>query len=323
MKITRDVPFTRPRVSLTSVASGGSAGTGLVSNGSNSSTEWVPIVQSITAGGAPVLGPFVNLAAGSNIALTIDTFPASASSNTVRIHATGGAASFGSNATHVAEISAGGAATDSARMDHLHAGIGTITASSSNTLQRGTVNIRPGAGIALSLTDTDGDGEFDTATIVNTGVPGPAGSSTFIGARVYHNANQSTTSTVILALAMNSERYDTNGFHDTVTNNSRLTVPTGLGGYYLVTGHVEWAANAAGYRNLFIQVGGATVIAVEQVEESDSASISVRQSLSTVYLLAAGDYVELMVQQNSGGALNVNATGNFSPEFSISRLGPA
>jgi hypothetical protein len=135
-------------------------------------------VQRITSNTSnTLLNPIVNFAAGSNIAL-------SAQSNTITITgaAGGGAAaviSAGSNSTRVREVSTAGASTTLwSPFDHAHDGIGTITASSSNTMQRGTWNIRPGSGIALALTDTDGDGEFDTTTIVNTGV---SGTSTGVG----------------------------------------------------------------------------------------------------------------------------------------------
>lgn len=34
------------------------------------------------------------------------------------------------------------------------------------------------------------------------------------------------------------ENYDTDGFHDNTTNNSRITIPTGLGGTYMLEAHV-------------------------------------------------------------------------------------
>jgi hypothetical protein len=37
-------------------------------------------------------------------------------------------------------------------------------------------------------------------------------------------------------------------------------------------------------------------------------------------LYKKGDYVELMVFQTSGGDLNINATLNYSPEFTITRV---
>ena len=47
------------------------------------------------------------------------------------------------------------------------------------------------------------------------------------------------------------------------------------------------------------------------------------QTLSTVVAPEAGDLVEVVLRQNSGGALNVNAFPEFSPEFSMVWLAPA
>ncbi len=52
-----------------------------------------------------------------------------------------------------------------------------------------------------------------------------------------------------------------------------------------------------------------------------SASDATMQHLSTVYELAAGDYVETNVRQNSGGSLNIASSGNLSPEFSMVKIG--
>lgn len=91
----------------------------------------------------------------------------SSSSNTAAWvpHDAGGASSFGSNAMAVSDLNVGGASTNSAREDHRHEGIATITASSSNTMQRPTFNLRPGTGVSFGLTSTDGDASFDTLTI--------------------------------------------------------------------------------------------------------------------------------------------------------------
>jgi hypothetical protein len=157
--------------------------TGVVSLNSNveivgGGPQALNFVQRITSNTSnTLLNPIVNFASGSNIAFAVQ-------SNTLTIiGAAGGTGaaptiSAGSNSTQVREVSTAGASTTLwSPFDHAHDGIGTITASSSNTMQRGTWNIRPGSGIALSLTDTDGDGEFDTTTIVATGSGGSAGGS--------------------------------------------------------------------------------------------------------------------------------------------------
>jgi hypothetical protein len=135
-------------------------------------------------------------------------------------------------------------------------------------------------------------------------------------ARVTHNAAQSITNNVATVLAFNTERYDqennaSSTIHDNVTNNSRLTCRTA--GIYEIKGNVEWAGNTAGSRSLVIRLNGGTNIGVAAVTPVVSAAY--QQIVSTAYQLAVNDYVELLATQNSGGALNVNATGNYSPEF--------
>lgn len=101
-KVTR-LGVARPVVSLGYLVDidGTAPGTGIISNGSNG-YSWGPVVQTITVDGAgPLLGPFVNMAAGSNIVLTRD-MPLGVGSNTVRIHSTGGGGitSNGSNSVN-------------------------------------------------------------------------------------------------------------------------------------------------------------------------------------------------------------------------------
>lgn len=49
--------------------------------------------------------------------------------------------------------------------------------------------------------------------------------------------------------------------------------------------------------------------------EADGAANDHAVTVSTVYQLAAGDYVELMGLQASGGSLNMLASSAYSPEF--------
>lgn len=59
---------------------------------------------------------------------------------------------------------------------------------------------------------------------------GFSSSRPFRGALVKKNADQTGANyTTATAIAWNAETYDTDNFHDTVTNNSRLTIPSGLG----------------------------------------------------------------------------------------------
>lgn len=143
----------------------------------------------------------------------------------------------------------------------------------------------------------------------------------FVGARVFHSANQSLTTGVATGLAFDTERFDTDGFHSTSVNTNRLTIPAGLGGKYLVGGGIRYASNATGWRQLALRLNGdnAKFIAtdVRGANPTDVTDITI----STVLELAVGDYVELMAAQTSGGNLNVLAGAMFSPEFYLTLLG--
>lgn len=136
-------------------------------------------------------------------------------------------------------------------------------------------------------------------------------------ARVYNNAAISIADNTPTALTFNSERWDyyPAGYteqHSTSSNTGRLTCR--VAGSYLIGGSIEFAANATGFRAVGIRLNGSTSIA-ESGHNAPIATFPLRVSLSSAYRLAVGDYVDMAVYQNSGGSLNVNASGNFSPEF--------
>lgn len=137
-------------------------------------------------------------------------------------------------------------------------------------------------------------------------------------ARVYNSAALSIPNGLVTALTFNSERYDTDNIHSTSSNTSRLTATTA--GTYLIIANVSFASNTTGERVCRIRLNGTTTIG--NVAAAPVTGDSTTQSVSTQYALAAGDYVEVEAFQTSGGALNVEANANYSPEFSMIRLAP-
>lgn len=133
-------------------------------------------------------------------------------------------------------------------------------------------------------------------------------------ARVYNSTAFSVANTTFTAITFNSERYDIGACHSTSSNTSRLTVPSGGGGVYIIGGCASFAANATGIRQLSIRVNGTTDIWAVS-DTSVTASGAANLALTTDYRLAAGDYVELVAYQSSGGNLNVSNAGSYSPEF--------
>ena len=127
------------------------------------------------------------------------------------------------------------------------------------------------------------------------------GASGTIGVHAYRDAAQSIATATETALAFNSERFDTDGIHDTAVNNSRLTCVTP--GKYLVIGKAAFAAHATGYRLLRVRLGGATFVAA--ASSVGDAAVIRYLDVSTVYEFAAGNYIELMATHTSGAPLNI------------------
>lgn len=138
-------------------------------------------------------------------------------------------------------------------------------------------------------------------------------------ARVYNNAVIAVANNTDVVLTFNSERYDTDTIHSTITNTSRLTCKTA--GIYDIWAAVEFAGNATGIRYLSIRLNGTTYIA--RIGAPATSTIIHALNVSCHYSLTANDYLEALVYQNSGAALNVNSAGNYSPEFGMTYLGKA
>ncbi len=135
--------------------------------------------------------------------------------------------------------------------------------------------------------------------------------------RAYHSAAQSISNTTDTTISLDSEYYDYGNLHSTSTNNSRLTAA--VAGVYRISGSVNFASNGTGIRVAYIRLNGTTDIAGQTGPSSGTNSTSL--TVDTMYYLNANDYVTLVVYQSSGGSLNVNSSGNLSPELSMQLVG--
>lgn len=115
------------------------------------------------------------------------------------------------------------------------------------------------------------------------------------GCAVYNSATQNVSTSSNTTLTAGSELYDLDSMHSTVTNTSRITATTA--GKYRMNGVVEWDSDATGRREIYLLVNGSTAHVV-----SVAAAVSGgTQTFEKILTLAAGDYVEVRVWQNSGG----------------------
>jgi hypothetical protein len=137
-----------------------------------------------------------------------------------------------------------------------------------------------------------------------------------VGARVYNSGALSVNSGVSTTLTFDTERFDSHAQHSTSSDTGKLTCVHP--GKYFISGHARFASGAGSYRQLAVALNRTAYIAIVAVPPI-SGSVTIL-SVATLYDLDAGDYVELEAQQDSGGALNVDANSAYSPEFAFWRL---
>ena len=170
---------------------------------------------------------------------------------------------------------------------------------------------------ALNPSTTEGDIEYRSATAntnsrlaigtagqilaVNSGATAPewitAGGS-FTGCSLTAGT-QSITNDVRTSIAFTSEAYDTDGFHDNATNNSRITIPTGQGGKYLFTFSMQWTTGS-GIRDLQLYKNGSVIITPSAAIPGQAGS---EVALNGTYVLdlVATDYVQVYGYTFGGG----------------------
>lgn len=160
---------------------------------------------------------------------------------------------------------------------------------------------RPGAHVWLV---TDGSDMFAIGHIAPRGVPAlrVTGAATSLA-----NATEA-------ALAFNAETGTDPWVMWVVGSATRITVP--LDGWYVFTAWASFAANATGIRGVRVRQGGSTTLAWSRVPATGAGTTEVNVATGPVSL-SATNYVELVAEQTSGGALNV------TPVMGVQYVGPA
>lgn len=112
------------------------------------------------------------------------------------------------------------------------------------------------------------------------------------------------TNATTTEIPFTAEDADTDAYHDNSTNNTRFTVPTGLGGVYYVEGSVKWTAQTGATAGVvaFIRKNGTDNI-VRQT--NFPAQINDMMTVQTFVPLVATDYLELCVWHSSGGTRTI------------------
>lgn len=135
-----------------------------------------------------------------------------------------------------------------------------------------------------------------------------------LGAEVKSGVDFSVANTTSTAIVFNTTVWDTDSCVDLVAHPTRITINNP--GMYVVTGNVQFTSNATGIRQIGIYVSGSTYAAISN--GNALTGLATNLSVSAVIECVAGDYIELMAYQTSGGALNVQAF-NGMPVLSVVR----
>jgi hypothetical protein len=152
-----------------------------------------------------------------------------------------------------------------------------------------------------------------------TGLKWAAAGASFVGCRAYATTDQSMSNGANTVFNLDAENYDTDGFHSTTTNNSRITIPTGKAGYYLITGLATYQqGGTSGQRDFWLWKNGTTSMA--SVVDAKTANF-LGMSVTDVQYLAVGDYVQIAGYQDSGTTTSTFAQGIARMFLAVQYLG--
>lgn len=182
-----------------------------------------------------------------------------------------------------------------------------VSISALHTFDRsGSAPFAVGAGAAV-VTNLDADkidgvqGAVLARTDVDNTLLGVQSSAVQPNGSYYNSGVQSVSNDTATALTFDTEDNDVGVMHDAALNTSKITIVKA--GTYLLIGSCGFAVDADGYRKLYFRKNGATKIG-GGVQDIGSATIETGLQCHCIVVLAAADYMELIVHHTAGANLN-------------------
>src|SRR5690606_20421553 len=124
--------------------------------------------------------------------------------------------------------------------------------------------------------------------------------------KVSRTTDQSIPNATVTVVQFNNTIYDPGGWHSTVTNPSRITVPAD--GVYHVHALISYNSNPTGQRQIRIATNGNIDSGNQQLDcifvNPAIGGIHSMQA-DAILRLSAGDYIEVGAYQDSGGPLGI------------------
>lgn len=143
-------------------------------------------------------------------------------------------------------------------------------------------------------------------------------------AQVTHSTTQSIVDGFYVAVIFDTDEINIGAIHNTVTNNSRITVPAGGDGRWRFDANIRFGANGGStpVQSVKFRKNGTTDVGSEsRLVYPGLTGSPTNQSCSVVVTLVATDYIEVMALQSSGSPLNISGvTRLFSSQLIAQRL---
>lgn len=180
-----------------------------------------------------------------------------------------------------------------------------------NTTAKGGLLVGTGSGTVTELTVGSNNTVLTADSTTASGLKWAAASSstpTFVGCSIQRtNTSTAITANTEYIVLFPTEEYDTDAFHSTSSNTSRITIPTGKGGKYLVVATASNGLSTVGsYAELQIWKNGSKYldsgIREGRVVRTNGATIF---TYAIIVNLAAGDYIEIGYQAGNTETVNM------------------
>jgi hypothetical protein len=158
-------------------------------------------------------------------------------------------------------------------------------------------------------------GTLVNATVMNNIEDGLVDATTHKGCLLYKSTNQTLTTATATNVTWDSEEYDTNDFHSTSSNTSRITIPAGVTKVKLSAMVAFSNSSTTGARYLAFRKNGSDFIGGGRITIAGTSSpvgANLLHIETPVVVVTTGDYFEVRVWQSSGGDLDILATGTLS-----------
>lgn len=134
---------------------------------------------------------------------------------------------------------------------------------------------------------------------------------------LYKSADQTVSANTFVALTWNSELYDTVGLHDTVTNNSRMTVPSGYAGIWRVIAQIT-DQSATGSHHVAVYKNG-SIYRLQRYDTSGSANGCPPNI--TELNLAVADFIEIFIFSGSTSVIGGAPPGQDNSQVQMTFIG--